>query len=74
MLTPSLHFTVVCFLSSASYHLINQSIFFQQETHAASIEKYLKLPKGAGRISKALESTLQGINVQQQAYQLATAL
>lgn len=67
MLTPQPHFTVVCFLLSASYHLINQSIFFfQQETRAASIEKDLKLPKGAGRISEALESTLQGTNVQQQ--------
>jgi len=66
VLTPQLHFTGVCFLLSASYHLINQSIFFQQETRAGSIEKDLKLPKGAGRISEALESTLQGTNVQQQ--------
>ena len=69
VLTPPLHFTVVCFLLSASYHLINQSFFFNRiETHAASIEKDLKLPKGAGHISEALESTLQGINVQWQAY------
>ncbi|XP_067037053.1 uncharacterized protein [Acropora muricata] len=38
----------------------------EKETRAASIEKDLKLLKGAGRISKALESTLQGTNVQQQ--------
>ena len=68
VLTPPLHLTVVFFLLSASYHLINQSVFFfRQETHAASIEKDWKLPKGAGHISEALESTLQGINVQWQA-------
>ena len=61
------HLTVVCFELFASYHSINQT-FFQQETLAISIEKDLKLPKGAGCISEALESTLQGINVQQQAY------
>ena len=34
----------------------------------ASIKKDLKLPKGAGRISEALERTLQGMNVKRQAY------
>lgn len=35
VLTPQLQFTVVCFLLSASYHLIiiNQSIFFFKRKH-----------------------------------------
>ena len=59
--------TMVCFKSLASSLPLNQSIVSQQETLVASVKKYLKLPKGAGRISEAFQSTLQAMNVKRQA-------